>query len=147
MYNKLKWIIVVMPALILIALPMPSMGEKRSFGKWWHVPHVSEKLKLNDAEKKELDRLFVENRRSLIDLKSAVEKERLELDILMDQTTLDENAVMKQFKKLEKTRTSLAAERFRFFLGVRKVLGSERYQSMKMLYKSFREKRKHAKKR
>jgi len=147
MDNKLKWIIVMVPALILIALPMTSMGEKRSFGKWWSLPNISERLQLKDTEKKELDRLYVENRRSLIDFKSTVEKERFELDILMEQTTLDENAVMKQFNKLEKARANLSAERFRFFLGVRKVLGSERYQSLKMLFKTFREKRKHVKKR
>jgi len=145
MDNKLKWIIVMVPALILIALPMTSMGEKRSFGKWWLLPNIAEKLQLNEAEKKELDRLYVENRRSLIDLKSVVEKERFELGNLMEQTTLNEEAVMKQFNKLEKARANLGAERFRFFLGVRKVLGSERYQSLKMLFKTFREKRRHTK--
>ena len=145
MPNRLKWIMVMLPALILIALPMHSMGERRSFGKWWRLPNIAEKLQLNDAEKKELDRLYVDNRRTLIDLKSVVEKERFELNNLMEQTALDENAVMKQFNKLEKARANLAAERFRFFLGVRKVLGSERYQSLKMLFKTFLEKRRHTK--
>ena len=145
MANKLKWIMVMVPALILIALPMHSMAEKRSFGKWWRLPNIAERLQLNDAEKKELDRLYVDNRRSLIDLKGVVEKERFELGNLMEQTTLDEDAVMKQFNRLEKARANLGAERFRFFLGVRKVLGSERYQSLKMLFKTFREKRRHTK--
>ena len=145
MANKLKWIMVMVPALILIALPMKSMGERRSFGKWWLLPSIAERLQLNEAEKKELDRLYVENRRSLIDLKSVVQKERFELGHLMEQSTLDEDAVMKQYNKLEKARANLGAERFRFFLGVRKVLGSERYQSLKMLFKTFREKRRHAK--
>ena len=145
MDNKLKWMIVMVPALMLIALPMTSMGAKRSFGKWWYLPNISERLQLNDAEKKELDRLYVENRRSLIDLKSVVEKERFELDNLMEQTRLDEDAVMKQFNKLEKARANLSAERFRFFLEIRKVLGAERYKSLKMLFKTFREKRRHAK--
>ena len=143
MDNKLKWIVVMVPALILLSLPVPSMGEKGSFGKWWFLPNIAERLKLNDAEKKDLDRLYVENRRSLIDLKSVVEKERFELANLMEQTTLDEEAVMKQFSKLEKARADLDAERFRFFLDVRKVLGSERYQSLKMLFKTFGEKRRH----
>ncbi len=141
MFNKLKWILVIVPALIWIFHPMPSEGARMSHDKWWRIPSVAERLDLKDAEKKELDQLFVKSRRNLIDLKSNLEKERFELDNLMGQETLSEEAVMKQFKKLEKARANLAAERFRFLLQVRKVLDSERYQNLKILFKEFRDKR------
>ncbi len=141
MLNKLKWILVIVPALIWISHPMPSLGARISYDKWWRIPRVAERLDLKDAEKKELDELFVESRRALIDLKSDLERERFELDNLMGQETLDEEAVMGQFKKLEKARANLAAERFRFLLQVRKVLDSERYQNLKMLFKEFRDKK------
>jgi Spy/CpxP family protein refolding chaperone len=79
----------------------------------------------------------------MIDLKSAVEKERLELGILMDKETLDEDAVRGQFKKLGQVRANLAAERFRFILAVRKILGAERFQSLKTLFWASREQRLH----
>ncbi len=146
MFYKLKWMLMIL-ALIWISLPAPSMGARMSYGKWWRIPHMTEQLDLKDTEKKELDQLYVESRRSLIDIKSTLEKERFELDNLMEQTTLDEEAVMERFKKLEKARADLAAERFRFMLQVRKVLGPERYQGLKMLFKEFREKGRHDKKR
>jgi len=141
MLNKLKWILVILPALIWISHPMSSEGARISYDKWWRIPRVAERLDLKDAEKKELDELFVESRRALIDLKSDLERERFELDNLVGQETLDEDAVMEQFKKLEKARANLAAERFRFLLQVRKVLDFERYQNLKMLFKEFRQKR------
>ena len=141
MLNKLKWILVILPALIWISHPMSSEGARISYDKWWRIPRVAERLDLKDAEKKELDQLFVKSRRNLIDLKSTLEKERFELDNLMGQETLDEDGVMSQFKKLGKARDNLSAERFRFLLQVRKTLGSDRYQNLKMLFKEFREKK------
>jgi Spy/CpxP family protein refolding chaperone len=141
MFHKLKSIVVLVPVLIWIFAPVNSLGARIPPGKWWRVPRVSEQLSLNDREKKELDALFVQSRRSLIDLKSTLEKERFELGILMEKETLDEDAIMVQFKKLERARANLAAERFHFFLEVRKILGSERFQSLRMLFKEFREKR------
>lgn len=141
MCRRLMGMLVLVPALLWIFLPMDSMGARIPPGKWWRMPRVAEQLNLNESEKEQLNDLFIQSRRTLIDLKSTVEKERFELGILMDTKTLDENAVMEQFKKLERARTNLATERFHFLLEVRKILGSERFQTLKMLFKEFREKR------
>ena len=84
----------------------------------------------------------MDNRRKLIDLKSVVEKERFELENLLESETLDEAAVMNQYDRLEKARSKIAAERFRFLLEVRKVVGHERFQQIKIRFKKFRKERK-----
>ena len=145
MLPKLKEMLFLVPVIIWVFAPINAMGRDAAPGKWWRMPMAAEKLGIKDEEKKELDDLYVKSRRSLIDLKSAVEKERFELDNLIDQENLNENAVMEQFKKLEGTRANLATERFRFLLQVRKILGPERYQNLKMIFKEFREKRRHRK--
>lgn len=76
-------------------------------GKWWHNPRVSEQLNLSEEEKSKLDKIFVESRRKLIDLKSSVEREQFELENLLESEVLDEAAVMEQFKRLEKARGNL----------------------------------------
>jgi len=53
---------------------------------------------------------------------------------------LDEPSVMDQLGKMQEARAGLYAERFRVLLQVRKILGFERYQSLKLLFKEFREK-------
>ena len=143
MFHRLKRLFIVVPAFVWVFVPMDCLGARMPLGKWWHMPHVAEQLNLNGREKEQLDDLFIQTRRKMIDLRSAVEKERLELGILMDKETLDEDAVKRQFKKLGQVRASLAAERFSFILAVRKILGAHRFQSLKTLFWESREKRFH----
>jgi Spy/CpxP family protein refolding chaperone len=108
-------------------------------GKWWHMPGVAKKLELTDEHARQLDGLFVQNRMKLIDLKSALEKERFELQNLLDKDRLDEKVVLDQFARVQAARSKLDAERFYFLLEVRKILGLERFQHLEMLVKDFRE--------
>jgi Spy/CpxP family protein refolding chaperone len=110
-------------------------------GKWWHVPRLEKQLALSSEEITNLDDLFVNSRRKLIDLKSALQKERFELENLLEKESVDETAVTQQFKKLEKARSNLASERFRFLLEVRKILGLERYQRLRNSFREMRQKR------
>jgi len=141
MLRKIKYLLVVAPAFVWVFMPMVSLGEGSPRGKWWQMPQVAEKLDLKEDEKKSLDDLYVQHRRSLIDLKSALEKEKFELDVLLDKETLDEAAIMARFDKLKEARADLSKERFKFLLEVRKTLGNERYQKLKMSFKEFRKKR------
>ncbi len=122
-------------------MPLTSMGQEMAPGKWWRMPRVSDRLDLSNEEKQALDDLFVNSRRKLIDLKSAVERERFELENLLEKEALDEKAVKEQLKKLEKARSDLANERFHYLLEVRKRLGFERYQQLRSLFGEFRETR------
>ncbi|MFC1813202.1 Spy/CpxP family protein refolding chaperone [Thermodesulfobacteriota bacterium] len=126
---------------ILVFFTSTAFGQKMPHGKWWHSPKASEKLNLSSEETNQLDEKFLESRRNLIDLKAAVEKERLELDALMDKEPLNESSVMIRFKKLETARANLAAERFKFILEVRKIIGFERFQQLKTSFKGFRQER------
>ena len=144
-----------MVLLILVMTPTMVMakgmhGEKgmhaRSdlpMGKWWENPEIAKKLNLTDAEKAKLNEAFDKSHRKLIKLKSNVEADRFELGSLLDKKTLDEAAVMQQFTKLEKARTELAGERFSFLVEVRKILGQERYQTLKQEGKERRNSRMH----
>ncbi|OEU52119.1 MAG: hypothetical protein BA872_06355 [Desulfobacterales bacterium C00003060] len=127
--------------VIWVFSPLVSIGQDIPPGKWWLMPRVSERLDLTNEEKRDLDDLFVNSRRKLIDLKGALERERFELENLIEKETLDETAVMDRFKNLEKARSNLAGERFRFLLQARKILGFERYQRLKNLFVEFRGKK------
>ncbi len=128
-----------MVLLVLILTPTVAMagrmhgGRDMDLGKWWLNPQVSDQLKLSDAEKAKLDEAFRDSRRKLIDLKSAVERQQFELENLLEKEALDEDAVARQFGKLEEARSNLAKERFNFLIQVRKILGHERFQRIKGL--------------
>lgn len=121
------------------------LGElKMPHGKWWRMPEVTKKLDLTSEEQQELDNLYVQSRQQMIDLKSNVEREKLELEVILDQQKFDESACMDRFKKFQDARTNLANEQFRFLVKVRKLLGLDRYQQLKT---EFRDRQMHRMKR
>ncbi len=117
------------------------MGVPR--GQWWKMPQMAAKLNLGDEEKEKLDNMFLEHRRRMIDLRSAMQKERLELERLLDSATLDSAACMERFLKVQEAHRGIAVERFRFLLGVRETLGLDRFQQLKAEVREHRMKRMH----
>jgi len=124
--------------MALIGIPLSAAAQERPVGKWWRLPRISKALHLREDEKNELDDLFIENRRKLIDLKSDLERARLDLDALLDKDSLNDDAVRRQYDRLEQARENLARERFRFLLEVRRILGPDRFDRLKRMYRQFR---------
>lgn len=134
--------VIVMVAMI--GMPVIVMGAQNvPHGKWWHNPEVSKQMDLTKEEIGNLDKAYLDNRRNLIDLKSKLEKERLELENLFENEKLNEAEVMKRFGQMENARTRLAAERFRFIVEVRKTIGLERYRTLKTSFDRSRKQIKH----
>jgi len=134
----LKKVLVGTVIFVWLFAAQVSSAQEIPPGKWWRLPQVTQHLNLSSEEKSQLDELFLQSRRRLIDLKSALERERFELDNLLEQETLDEKEVMDRFTKLEKARSNLSSERFQSLLEARKILGFERYQQLKRLFKEFK---------
>jgi Spy/CpxP family protein refolding chaperone len=132
----LKHFIAGFPLVLVLILSSPAMGQTMPSGKWWKDPDIVKQLNLTSGEVKKLDKLFVQTRRRLIDLKNRVEKEQFEYQTLMESPKLDESAVNRQLVKLEDARSDLNAERSRFLVGVRKILGRDRFQKLKQIYES-----------
>jgi Spy/CpxP family protein refolding chaperone len=122
---------------MVTVLPVNGFGQEVPAGKWWHNPGVVQELNLSKNDRKQLDRLYADSRRRLIELKNDVEKEQFELDQLMSSRQADDQAVRKQFQRLEQARGDLANERFRFVMKVRDILGQERFEQLKASYKKW----------
>ena len=116
-------------------------GEKDGFkmphGKWWKIPAVTEELKITDSEQKKLDKLYIDSRRKMIDLKATVEKEKLELEIILDGENFSKKSCMNQYKKLQTAKDKLAAERFYFIVEARDLFGQERFAKIARKRKAF----------
>jgi Spy/CpxP family protein refolding chaperone len=137
MLKKLAGLILV---LFLANTPVFGADSPLSPAKWWQRPRFQQTLKISDAEKKALDEAYAQTRRNLEGLKTTVEKERRELNGLLNSDTMDEARLMEQSEKLEKARAALASEIFRFNMQVRKTLGPKRFSQLTIL--CFREQRK-----
>jgi Spy/CpxP family protein refolding chaperone len=112
-------------------------------GKWWKMPQMAERLNLTENEKEKLDLMFLEHRRQMVDLRSAKQKERLELEHLLDSPSLDSAACMRRFMNVQEAQKALALERFKFLLSVRETLGLDRFQQLKSQVREHRMKRRH----
>lgn len=125
--------------LLFIFLAAPSMAAAQDVptGKWWYNPQIQKNLNLSQNEIGKLDKLFANSRRKLIQLKSEVEREQFELDQLLSKKKVDDAKVKKQFQKLEQARKELANERLDFVIGVRNILGADRFQQLKSNYKNW----------
>jgi Spy/CpxP family protein refolding chaperone len=127
---------VILLAIFLIA-PLIAAAQDVPTGKWWYNPQIQKNLKLSQNEIGQLDKLFANSRLQLIKLKSEVEREQFELDQLLSKKKVDDAEVKNQFQKLEQARKKLANERLDFVIGVRNILGADRFQQLKSNYQKW----------
>ena len=131
--NAIRVILLV----FVVILPVAAAGQDVPAGKWWYNAKIQKNLNLSDDEINKLDKLFAKSRRKLIKLKSKVENEQFELDQLLGKKEVNNAKVKKQFQKLETARKNLANERLQFVIGVRNLLGHERFQQLKSNFKKW----------
>ncbi|MFO7666537.1 MAG: hypothetical protein R6V76_07965 [Desulfobacterales bacterium] len=122
--------------IVLIALTANAMGGERLKRNWWHDPEISKQLNLSENEKQRLDELLVESGRKMIELKGIVEKERFELNALLENKSSNESAITGQFKKLENARSALANERLQFLIQTRAIIGIERFKELRIYFEN-----------
>ena len=133
MLRKNAWFVLV---LFVVFLPSTLLAQEMMHGKWWNNSEVADELKLTDSERKILEEKYTDGRRKMIDLKSEVEKERLELDIALENQDASKSQIVERYDNLENARKKLSKERFGLLVEVREVIGAERFQSLKEMHRS-----------
>jgi Spy/CpxP family protein refolding chaperone len=134
----LKKAVLSLMILLFVAAPGPAAARDMPGGKWWHRPQVAEAVDITDGEKKALDEAFLQSSRELIDLKSGVKKEMLELEHLLAKEDAAESAIMERFEQVQSARNQLGTAHFRFLLEAREILGVERFGQLKSHFKKCR---------
>lgn len=125
--------------LTVVFFASSALGQGMRPGKWWKDPKVTQQLQLTDSQISQLDAAYNNSRRKMIQLKSDVEKERFELQNLFEKKNMDEKDIKKQHRKVEKVKNELSEERLDFIMEVRKIIGSEKYGQLKLIFSdSFR---------
>ena len=112
-------------------------------GKWWRLPEVAEKLALTKEEQEKMNAMYLQHRRQMIDLRSKVAKERLELEELFESENFDASNCMARFKAMQEVMTRLGSERFSLLVQVRELLGSDRFRTLKDEFQRYRMLRRH----
>jgi len=132
MLDKKMWSVL---AVFLLFCPSVIIAQDMMDGKWWQSKRIAEELKITADEKRQLNETYTASRRELITLKSNVERERFELDNLLDRGESKKETLLDQYNRLEAARSKLSVERFNLLLDVRDIVGIERYQQLKDMFR------------
>ncbi len=127
MLKTMRGIIITMTVLLFA---VTAIAQNAPSGRWWRSPRVVKALNLTNGEIQQLEKAYGQSRRKMINQKNRVEKEQLELENMMGNPKLKEDAIRKQNRKLEKARSDLADAKFSFVIQVRKIIGHARFQRL-----------------
>ena len=130
MLRKNAWIGLL---LLLVFLPSTTLAQEMVHGKWWRNKSIIQELELTANEEKILEDKYVHSRRKMIDLKSEIEKQRFELDLLLGAKDVDKQEIMERYNSLEQARAKLSKVRFEMLMDVRETIGVERFQDLKFM--------------
>lgn len=142
MLKRLVLVLVVMGWSLLGLGAREAQPQDLPEGRWWRDGKVVAKLNLAEETRRKLDEMFLGHREKLIALKAALDQERVRLDGLLDRDPFVPEDTMTQYSKVDGARSALAMERMRFIVGVRSLLGHERFQQLKNYYNEHHRERK-----
>ena len=144
-----RWLLVV--GLFLVAgaaaaQPMggamgdPPMGRPMGIpmGRWWERPKVVEQLNLTADQTQRLEAITLDQARTMVDLKGAVEKAEIELRAASDAEPFNARRVRDAFGVLIQARTKLETQRFEMLLKTREVLTADQWRTLRDLLRERR---------
>lgn len=102
-------------------------------GKWWYRPAVKDKLQLTPDQTNKINKIWMEHRKRIIDIKSDIEKDYLDLENLMGQPALDTQGAYKLAESLGQLQARQIEERIRMTIDIRQELSIEQFQKLKGL--------------
>ncbi len=126
-------------SLALLALPAFQMESMQSRG-FWKIERAAREIGLQEQQVEQIQQIFLDHRRSMIDLRADLEKKRLDLDVMLENdATIDDSRVMAQLDLLQGAHTKLAKTGLMAMLKVRKLLTKEQWERLQDLVQENRE--------
>ncbi|MBW2105561.1 MAG: hypothetical protein JRI26_05950 [Deltaproteobacteria bacterium] len=124
---KKKILILTVFALIgSISLSLPNLFafDPLVGGKWWHRPGVKDTLQLTPDQIDKINKIWMEHKKRLIDIKSDIEKAYLDLENMMSKPTTDRQEAYK-------------LDRIKMGIDIRQELSIEQFEKLKGLRREF----------
>jgi Spy/CpxP family protein refolding chaperone len=131
----------LLAGLILVAaLPVLGQGDFPE-GKWWKRPRLAAEINLTADQSRDIDKIFVQARARLIDLKADLEKKQLSLQTSMEDRGAERKTVEKQIEAVETARAELQKARALMVLDMKQVLKPEQWERLLQIQQQVREQR------
>ena len=118
----------------LLAFKGPMVG-----GKWWYRPAVKDKLQLIPDQINKINKIWMEHRKRIIDIKSDLEKGYLDLENIMSQPVVEREKAYKLAERLGQLQARQIEERIRMIIDIRQELSIEQFEKLKGLKRELTE--------
>jgi len=110
-------------------------------GKWWNNRRLITALKLSPDQQSRIDALWTQHRRGLIDRKAELEKRQLDLADLLGKDSIDEDAALKAFDRVQEARVALERATFIMRIQIKNLLSPEQQQRLESFSGTLRQQR------
>jgi Spy/CpxP family protein refolding chaperone len=97
---------------------------------WWKNPETVSAIGLSADQQKKIEDLFTQSRVQLIDLHSALEKEQVLLEPVLDANPVDQAKAISAIDKIANTRADLEKANAKMLLSIRGVLTPEQWTKL-----------------
>jgi Spy/CpxP family protein refolding chaperone len=112
--------------------------HRRGRGEWWMNPEIAERIGLSDQQKQQLEKISLDGRLKMIDLRADLEKQHVILGPMLRAFHPDEAQVLAQVEKVSQAQAALEKERVQAMLDSRNVLTEEQWNKLKNMRMEFR---------
>ncbi|TET93288.1 MAG: periplasmic heavy metal sensor, partial [Desulfobacteraceae bacterium] len=137
---KKKILLITALALIcsaILFLPNLFAFDPPVGGKWWYRPGVKDKLQLTPDQINKINKIWMEHRKRIIDIKSDIGKTYLDLENIMAQPMADRQGAYKLAERLGHFHSQQTEERIRMAIDIRQELSIEQFEKLKGLRREF----------
>jgi Spy/CpxP family protein refolding chaperone len=112
--------------------PMMRRFQRPMMRPWWENPFIARRIGLTAAQRRQLGKISFQSRLRMIDLRAALEKERLLLQPMLQSQHPNQSQVLTQIDKIGQARTAVLRAKTGTMLAVRNVLTPEQWQKLRM---------------
>jgi len=104
--------------------------RRGGLGKWWKNAQLVKELGVSDAQVQQMEKIFIDYRLKLVDLKGTLEKAEIQLEPMMNADQPDEQGVLAQIDKVASARAELEKSNARMQFAIRRVLTAEQWKKL-----------------
>jgi len=102
-------------------------------GKWWKDSALMKRIGVSDDQVAKIEKIFMDHRLALIDLRADLEKQEVILEPLVEADQPEQSQVVAQIDRVAQARANLEKSDAVMLLEIRRVLTSEQWKKLRDL--------------
>jgi len=106
-------------------------------GKWWYRPGVKDTLQLTPDQIDTINKIWMEHKKRIIDIKGDIGKTYLDLENMMSQPMTDRQGAYKLAERLAQLHSEQTENRIKMAIDIRQELSIEQFEKLKGLRREF----------